>query len=376
MKKFNIAFFNLLSSTFIISFLLSNYVAKASTVNEVTYRSSTMGQNRQMMVYLPDGYDESKTYPTFYLVHGGGQDHRAWTVEGDAKGIIDRSIASGKSVPMIVVMPNVKDFAMDVFTKELCNDIIPYIESNYKAIAHKDRRALAGLSWGGLHALDAGLYRYDLFGYLGVYSSGWFLGDNIYNVMDQYLSEKGAEIEASMNYFYFGEGGRDDIAYENGMETMKLLRKHGLTVNYFEHSGSHSFVAWKQDLDAFLPFLFKDVNGFLFFVARNLWINRVKKRNRQTNISLIPMPLDDKDPLAIVISDEKREVIDQFLGKLGDRCQQILKYVIFDGMSMKEIAKLMNFAGETVAKSTHYRCKKKLMELVEKDQSVIKLFEE
>lgn len=120
----------------------------------------------------------------------------------------------------------------------------------------------------------------------------------------------------------------------------------------------------------------KDVNGFLFFVARNLWINRVKKRNRQMNISMIPMPLDDKDPLAIVIGDEKREVIDQFLGKLGDRCQQILKYVIFDGMSMKEIAKLMNFAGETVAKSTHYRCKKKLMELVEKDQSVIKLFEE
>ncbi len=230
----------------------------AGTVSEITYPSQTSGGNRKMIVYLPDGYNGSTYFPTFYLVHGGGQDHNAWIREGDAKGILDRAIASGKAKPMIVVMPNVTDFPMDKFTKELCNDIIPYIEKNYKAIVAKDARALAGLSWGGLQVLDAGLYRYELFGYLGVFSSGWFIGDNVYNVMRSYLKDNAAKIEKSIRYFYFGEGGTSDIAYKNGMETIKLLRESNLTVNYFEHTGSHSFVAWKQDLIEFLPFLFHE----------------------------------------------------------------------------------------------------------------------
>ncbi|MBC7425760.1 MAG: T9SS type A sorting domain-containing protein, partial [Bacteroidia bacterium] len=51
--------------------------------------------------------------------------------------------------------------------------------------------------------------------------------------------------------------GTSDIAYNNGMETMKVLRSYGITVNYWEHTGSHSFVAWKQDLRDFVPFLFQ-----------------------------------------------------------------------------------------------------------------------
>ena len=238
--------------------LLTPIFSVAGTVSEVTYNSTTSGGNRKMMVYLPDGYNGTTYFPTFYLVHGGGQDHNAWVREGDAKGILDKAISSGKSKPMIVVMPNVTDFAMDKFTKELCNEIIPYIEKNYKATISKDTRALAGLSWGGLQVLDAGLYRYDLFGYLGVFSSGWFIGDNVYNVMRNYLKDNATKIESSMRYFYFGEGGTSDIAYKNGMETLKLLRESGLTVNYYEHTGSHSFVAWKQDLSEFLPFLFQD----------------------------------------------------------------------------------------------------------------------
>jgi len=60
-----------------------------------------------------------------------------------------------------------------------------------------------------------------------------------------------------MRYFYYGQGGTGDIAYNNGAETMKLLRANGITVNYREHTGAHSFICWRQDLQDFLPFLFK-----------------------------------------------------------------------------------------------------------------------
>jgi enterochelin esterase-like enzyme len=212
-----------------------------------------------MNVYLPDGYNQNTYYPTFYLMHGGGQRYYTWAnpVDGNAKAILDAAISSGKAVPMVVVMPDAPDFAPDLFTRELCDDIIPFVEQTYSVKKDKDSRALAGLSWGGLQVLDAGLYRYDLFGYLGVFSSGWFIGDNVYNVMRNYLASNGAKIEASMRYLYFGQGGTGDIAYNNGMETMKVLREYGITVNYWEHSGAHSFVCWRQDLEDFAPLLFK-----------------------------------------------------------------------------------------------------------------------
>lgn len=247
-----------LSAAFLASLAITSMAA--SSMIEVSYFSKTMNNNRKMMVYLPDGYDNTTTYfPTFYLMHGGGQRYYTWanTNDGNAKAILDQAISSGKAKKMIVVMPDVPDFAPDLFTRELVNDVIPFVEKTYRAKTDKDSRALAGLSWGGLQVLDAGLYRYDLFGYLGVFSSGWFIGDNVYNVMNTYLAANGAKIEKSMRYLYFGQGGTGDIAYNNGMETMKVLRKHGITVHYWEHSGAHSFVCWRQDLRDFAPFLFQ-----------------------------------------------------------------------------------------------------------------------
>lgn len=119
----------------------------------------------------------------------------------------------------------------------------------------------------------------------------------------------------------------------------------------------------------------KDVNGFLFFVSRNLWINRIKKRNKQFDISNISMPLIEESPMAVYISKDKEILIDKFMNMLGAKCKEILKYVIYDNLSMKEIAKLMNFGGETVAKSTHYRCKQKMMEIISNDQSLVKLLQ-
>lgn len=120
----------------------------------------------------------------------------------------------------------------------------------------------------------------------------------------------------------------------------------------------------------------KDVNGFLYFVSRNLWINRIKKRNKQFDIAELDSPPQVESPLAVIITEDKKEAIDVVLDRLGTKCKQILKYVIYDDLSMKEIASMMNFAGETVAKSTHYRCKQKLIEILENNKSLVKLFKE
>ncbi|MBN1469286.1 MAG: hypothetical protein JW924_11215 [Fusobacteriaceae bacterium] len=239
--------------------------ATTSSLKEVSYNSVTLNSLRKLYVYLPSGYEAGNNYPVLYLLHGIGGDHTQWvTGGGNAKSILDNAISSGKSVPMIVVIPDCGGTAetVEVFTKELLNDIIPYVEKNYHVKTDKDNRALAGLSWGGLQTLDAGLYNYTKFGYLGVFSSGWFTSDTAkYNTMKSYLQKNGASIENNINYFYFGDGTSSDIAYENGLATIKVLRDSGITIHYFQHPGGHSFTCWNADLTDFVPFIFQKASS-------------------------------------------------------------------------------------------------------------------
>ena len=59
-----------------------------------------------MEVYTPPGYSKGRKYPVLYLIHGAGQNERAWVDSGRANVILDNLIADKKIVPMIVVFPN------------------------------------------------------------------------------------------------------------------------------------------------------------------------------------------------------------------------------------------------------------------------------
>ena len=72
----------------------------------VDYNSTTVGAKRWMEVYTPPGYSKDMKYPVLYLLHGAGQDERAWIQSGRANVILDNLIADKKIVPMIVVFPN------------------------------------------------------------------------------------------------------------------------------------------------------------------------------------------------------------------------------------------------------------------------------
>lgn len=258
-------FYSLLMVIFIISLLLPNnvFAETSSSMKVVSYYSSTVKETHSAYVYLPAGYSTSEKYPVLYLLHGGGGDHNQWvTGGGNSKNILDSAISSGKAKKMIVVIPDCAGKVEDpaTFTKNLMNDIIPYFEKTYSINTDKDSRAIAGLSWGGLQTLDAALYNYTKFGYVGVFSSGWFTSDTAkYNTMRSYLSANGTKIQSNFNFFYYGDGGSSEIAYQNGLATMKLLKECGISTKYYQHSGGHSFQCWNADLQDFIPNIFNKV---------------------------------------------------------------------------------------------------------------------
>src|SRR4030095_13951279 len=105
--------------------------------------------------------------------------------------ILDNLIAAGKDKPMLVVMTlgygapefvsrgfgpardvSLRQRNYDRYRDALFTEVIPFIESSYRASADRESRAIAGLSMGGAESLYVGLNALDRFASVGAFSSG------------------------------------------------------------------------------------------------------------------------------------------------------------------------------------------------------------
>ena len=110
-----------------------------------------------------------------------------------------------------------------------------------------------------------------------------------------------------------------------------------------------------------------EVAGFVYTVARNLWINRLKKKQKQTVLTEKEDPgLTAQDFVKDMITTEREALVRKVFSQLGSPCEELLIGSIAQGLSMKELCKKMDLPSEEAARAQKYRCKKKLMELVKK----------
>lgn len=109
-----------------------------------------------------------------------------------------------------------------------------------------------------------------------------------------------------------------------------------------------------------------ELEGFLYSVARNLWINKAKREQRKLPL-LEGMEWASPDTLSI-LSKERENIVNETFGKIGDRCKQLLTLVIYFDHSMKELCEKMGFPNENAAKTQHYKCKQRLIELMGHNQ--------
>ncbi len=167
----------------------------AGQVRSIYYWSESSKAWRHAMVYTPAEYEKGKKkYPVLYLQHGMGEDETGWSKQGHMQHIMDNAIASKEAVPMIVVMESgdikapmgrgqsMGDYGAS-FYPVLLNDLIPYIEANFRVKTDRENRAMAGLSWGGHQTFDVVFNHLDKFAWLGTFSGAIFNLDvnNAYN---------------------------------------------------------------------------------------------------------------------------------------------------------------------------------------------------
>src|SRR5690606_27434528 len=222
---------------------------------------------RSMYVYTPPGYDTDtqNTYPVLYLLHGGGEDQRGWSTQGRANFILDNLIAAGKAEPMIIVMMDGNLGGMDSFKgslerfeTELMQSVIPFVEDSFRVKTDANSRALAGLSMGGLQTLYAGIHHTDMFGYLGVFSSGWFTNNPELTAPEYtFMKENTQQINENLKSFWIAMGGEEDIAYLNNKAMLAKYVEMGIKYYYSVYPGGHTWLVLRHNLYSFAPLLFK-----------------------------------------------------------------------------------------------------------------------
>lgn len=244
-------------------------------VSEVTYFSKSLNRFRRMHIYTPPGYSAGNvSYPVLYLLHGAFDCDQSWSTVGRAGFIMDNLIADGKAVPMIVVMPaghtgpfsfaTMRDptkLGRDEFLEGFSNDIKPYVEKNYRVLADRQHRALAGLSMGGAHTLNIAIPHLSDYAYFGVFSSGIFgitgpakPGQTWEEQNIRMLSDQ--ELKKDLKLVWFATG-KDDFLIETSRATVSMLKKNGFDVRYSESTGGHTWKNWREYLHEFSQLLFK-----------------------------------------------------------------------------------------------------------------------
>ena len=222
------------------------------------YKSSTLGTTRRLLVYTPPGFNpESKNkYPVLYLIHGGSDTEETWVKVGHANFIADNLIAKGLAKAMIIVMPygNVRPNPMPDFTKDVLNDIVPFIESNYPVLTDSKNRAVAGFSVGGGQTLNIGLTNTDKFAYISSYAP-YTATEEFQKNFTNWMPDA-EKINKQLTLFTISVG-TDDFLYESVKNNIAQFEEKKIEVKPYIVSGGHTWMNCKQFLAVTLQEIFK-----------------------------------------------------------------------------------------------------------------------
>ncbi|MDA9831784.1 alpha/beta hydrolase-fold protein, partial [Akkermansiaceae bacterium] len=223
-------------------------------LREVFFHSESTDSERRAFVYTPPGYDQDleKRYPALYLQHGYGENEYGWGVQGFANVIMDNLIAEGKAKPFIIVMTygmtndikfgGLRDFKIEPFQTVLIDELIPYVDANFRTLSDQPNRAMAGLSMGGMETKTITLKNLDKFSHIGLFSGGSISPDDIPDMEEFKKSNK-------LVFVSYGsrELGGDRRRGGDPKAATEALGEAGIhSVFYVSPETAHEWQSWRR----------------------------------------------------------------------------------------------------------------------------------
>jgi enterochelin esterase family protein len=252
-------------------------------LRQTLYFSQSAKAVLRCFVYTPPDYETNpaQRYPVLYLQHGGGEDETGWGQQGRTGLIMDNLIAEGKARPFIIVMansyvpganfgfgpantnqppetntpysrpitgPGGRSYNPTAFARVLIEDLIPYIDTNYRTLADQPHRAMAGLSMGGMQTRSITLANLDKFSHIGIFSGGSIAPSEIPDL--ETFKQKVKVVFVSYGSRENGAAGKSHVA---------ALQQAGIKSVFYESpQTAHEWQSWRRSLHQFAPLLFQD----------------------------------------------------------------------------------------------------------------------
>ncbi|HEX43051.1 MAG TPA: hypothetical protein ENN81_13490 [Phycisphaerales bacterium] len=236
-------------------------------VQQVLFPSKSTGAPRRAFVYTPPDYDKDPAhrYPVLYLQHGWGEDETAWSNQGRAHLIMDNLIAEGKIRPFLIVMTygmtnetrfgGLRSFDIGPFQTVLVDELVPYIDANFRTLSDQPHRAMAGLSMGGMETKSITLKNLDKFSHIGLFSGGSISQEDVSNTPG--FKEKVKLVFVSYGSRELG-GGRGGFGGDPKANAEALKQAGINSVFYVSPDTAHEFQSWRRSLHQFAQLLFRE----------------------------------------------------------------------------------------------------------------------
>ena len=181
------------------------------TIESDALRDNPLGDPhvRPIWVYVPPGYDadSDRRYPSVYVLQGYTGFLTNWRNRTPYRQpfpeMADKHIAAGDISPCIVVYVDawtalggsqfVDSPGTGNYHTYLCDEVVPFVDANYRTLAAAEHRGVSGKSSGGFGAFITPMLRPDLFGGLASHA-----GDSLYEHL--YLPEFASVVRSLRRY--------------------------------------------------------------------------------------------------------------------------------------------------------------------------------
>ena len=140
-------------------------------------------------------------------------------------------------------------FNFSAFERVLIDDLIPFIDANFRTLADQPNRAMAGLSMGGMQTRAITLANLDKFSHIGIFSGGSIAPTDITDM---------AAFKQKVKVVFVSYGSREKGS-ATGKANAEALQQAGIKSVFYESPNTaHEWQTWRRSLYQFAPLLFQD----------------------------------------------------------------------------------------------------------------------
>lgn len=253
----------------------------ATNLKNMMLKSVVMQRETFYRVVVPPGYntDTDTRYPVIFLLHGLTGNFRDWTERSDL-------LKLSEGYPFIIVTPEgnngwYSDSPLrpnDKYESYIMTELVPAVDREFRTIADREHRAIAGLSMGGYGSIKFGIRYRQTFSLVGSFSGAigipfWsertgpntLIGKSIDVVFGPIGSDarKDNDVFALINalapgeidelpYMYLSCGTEDLMMLKPNSQFVAILKQKKIPNEYYTRRGGHTWTFWNGEIGRFL----------------------------------------------------------------------------------------------------------------------------